>query len=423
MTVNFYTLTLVLVFLVTIDFRIEISQVLPSATILEISAYIIALLYIGQYGLRTDTNTIKDKIISFITNNKIACLYFFWTALAAVVGLIKSTETLQVFKDLLPSLILLFFVVTFIYNEKRIRALITVYVVGIFFNIILATLQIMTNKYYIGGISEITFLKTNPQGDIVDHIAMGFYAHPNGFAMFLIPGIILIVSMLRFRYVKTVRFKIVLLMILPIIFFVLLHTYAKGAMAWTILGLLLLICAPYIGQKWRFTTGILINIGGIIFLSLYSIWLFFTSNSAFGTMLGRMSLWIAGVVTLSRDYFIMAFGNGYVNMRHTSLDLFNIDYDNAHNGFINQALNYGLPALLLFLVLIIATFKELASSPDGPHGKMKAIKIFCFSALVAVFGNYFFEPAELGVSAQAHIFLLLAIASIISKPFKQLTHD
>jgi O-antigen ligase len=288
---------------------------------------------------------------------------------------------------------------------------------GVGVNAVLGFVQVMTNRLYIGEMHEITLQKTDQYGNIVDHLSMGFMAHPNGFAMILLPAILLITAALRFNYFRSRSMNGVLLILLFLTGFDLYNTFSKGAMGWTAIGVLLLLVTPRIRSRWCFPVGVSALILGIGSFIAISVWLFFNYSEAFGTTLGRIELWNAGVMALLSDPWIFLFGSGFAEIKGYTFSLFAYPLDHAHNGFLNQAINYGVPAMIFFLIIVLSNMRNLARG-GGKEGRNPII-YFLFALHVAFFGEYFFEPAQLGVSVQAVTFAMFALTTIILRGKKK----
>src|SRR6266511_1154322 len=106
MQVNLYYLTLLLIFFITIDYRIFGSgSGLPGITLLEILAYSFAFLIVFR-KIQVKALPFYDLRAAYC-KNRVLFWYFGYTFLAAIAGLLfrSSTETFWLFRDLLPSLI------------------------------------------------------------------------------------------------------------------------------------------------------------------------------------------------------------------------------------------------------------------------------------------------------------------------------
>lgn len=162
---------------------------------------------------------------------------------------------------------------------------------------------------------------------------------------------------------------------------------------------------------WRFRVGIgALALGILSFVSI-SVWLFLNYSEAFGTTLGRIQLWGAGVSAISSSPWVFLFGSGFEEISDLTYALFAYSLDHAHNGFLNQAIHYGFPAMILFLIVVLSNVRKLARAGGGDE--RSPMIFFLYALHVAFFGEYFFEPAQQGVSLQAMTFAMFALTTIV----------
>jgi hypothetical protein len=404
-------LVLVLLFLTTVDYRFRLLEGMPSFTVAEAGSYAAALLYFGV--MSTGSTPWTEHLRKFHKENLPVLRYFAWVLIALAVGVARSKDIVPVVKDLFPAFVMYVLMVSIITTQEQLRRVIAAFLFGIGVNSVLGFAQVMTNRFYIGEMHEITLMKTDPYGTIVDHMAMGFLSHPNGFAMILLPAVLMITAVLRFDYFRSRGLNGLLLALLILTGFNMYNTFSKGAMGWTAIGVLLLLSAPGIRPTWRFPVGIGALVLGILSFISISVWLFLTYSEAFGTTLGRIQLWGAGVSAISSGPWVFLFGSGFEEIADFTYTLFAYPLDHAHNGFLNQAINYGVPAMILFLVMVVSNLRKLARSGAGEE--LRPVTYFLFALHVAFFGEYFFEPAQQGVSLQAMTFAMFGLTTIVTR--------
>lgn len=408
-TIRSDRLVLVLVFLATVDYRFRLLEGMPSFTVAEVTAYVAALLYIGAISVGGPQSAVHLK--KLYSENIWVLSYFVWVLIACVVGMARSKDIVPVVKDLIPALVLYGLMVSIIRTADQIPRVMGAFLFGIGVNAVLGFAQVMSNRFYLGEMHDITFEKTDQYGNIVDHMAMGFMSHPNGFAMILLPAVLLITAALRFDYFRSRALNALLVMLLLLTGFDLYNTFSKGAIGWTAIGVLLLLVAPRIRPMWRFRVGIgALALGILSFVSI-SVWLFLNYSEAFGTTLGRIQLWGAGVSAISSSPWVFLFGSGFEEISDLTYALFAYSLDHAHNGFLNQAIHYGFPAMILFLIVVLSNVRKLARAGGGDE--RSPMIFFLYALHVAFFGEYFFEPAQQGVSLQAMTFAMFALTTIV----------
>jgi hypothetical protein len=405
-----------LVFLVTVDFRFRPMEGMPSFTVAELGAYAVALLYFGHFAVRGISW--KTFLGDAYRDNREIFWYFGWVAVALVAGLARSKPIVPFVKDLLPALVLYLVMVYSIRQEKHLGAVIGGYLAGMTVNGILGAVQAATNSYYFGRLHDITLQKTDPFGTIVENMAMGFLSHPNGYAVFIMPAILLVAFLIRFRFFKGVSRNAFLLSLLCLLLYNLYRTYSKGALAWTLLGLVLLAILPHVRERWRYPVSVLALVLGIVSLVSLGVWLSIDYSESFGTVIGRLVYWREGIATLFGSAGVLFFGGGSGEMEGSMLGALGNPMNHAHNGYLNQGLNFGAPAMLFFTIAVLRQMKKggvpganrKTPDPAGIH----RFRYFFLAVFAAYFGEYFFEPAQLGVSLQALTFFLFALATSIS---------
>jgi O-antigen ligase len=423
MIINFYRLTLLLVFATTVDYRFFAGiPGIPSVTLTEIIAYPMVILYAGRELF--ETSIVKEEILLKYRNNRILFWYFLWAALAAIVASVfrSEPEVLKVFKNLLPSLMVYYFVSTYCNNVNRVKNLIRTYLFGIFINLMLGLSQYLTDWPRPVQMNDIVAEKMDIAGNVINRVATGLFNHPNGLAVLLLPAIILIVALLvKNKSDNILRFPIILIYLVLIVF-VLKVTYAKGVFAWAIVGIGLLFL-PEKFARWRFGLGLITLIAGITGISYFSFQKAITEGGALETIISRMMLWVAALDVIQSSNYIKIFGNGFKAMDVSSIIFADWQYPNAHNGILNQIIFYGIPAFILYLAMYVKAIKNITDAMLNSQCHLKTECLFIYSALIALFGEYFFEPANDGVVLQSHLFLLYALVQVLSKPMMRVNYE
>jgi len=415
MYVNFYHMTLALVFATTIDYRFfaGISGI-PSITLTEIIAYFMVMLYIGRALFYQPL--LKEEFALQYRANRPLFWYFSWAIAAGFAGMAfrSSPEVLKVFKNLLPSFIVYYFVTLYCKDTIRVNGLIITYLTGIFVNILLGLSQYVSDWPRPVLLTEGASEKMDFAGNVISKMATGLFNHPNGLAMLLLPATILLVAMLVTEKDKSFIRSFLLSTYLILLIVVLKATYAKGVFVWTIIGSTLLFL-PQRLARWRFAVGLFTLVAGIAGITYYSFHQAVTEGGAFGTILTRMMLWTTALEVIRTDNYIKVFGNGFKAMDIASAEMVNWQYPNAHNGILNQILFYGIPAFILYIIMYVKALKDIAGALIKTSDDTKTLCIFIYSALIALCGEYFFEPANDGVVLQSHLFLLYALIQVLSR--------
>lgn len=407
MTVDFYKLTLVLIFLSTVDFRLFAGiPGLPSITLTEVLVYVMAFLYLGRGAF--EKGFIADDMTEVFSRNRAVIFYFVWGALAAFTGIVagRSTDTLEMYRSLFPSLLVYFFVMRFIRSAEGVGALCTAFLAGILTNVLLGLAQIVFGGPRPVAVNEAFTQKMDYAGNFITNAPTGLFSHPNGLGLLLMPAlVILAVTAVRNR-------SSALFILMAVTSLVMMMTYAKGVLAWTTVGIMI-ACLPVKSSAGRTFAGSLAAVGGIIVIVAYSIAAVAEGPSSLVTILTRIYLWGAALDIIFSDIFILLLGNGVAEMAARSWKLAAFEYPNAHNGILNQALFYGVPAMVLYVAIFFNALKSVSSAISASSGGIKTAAVCLSGCLVALFGEYFFEPTNVNVTLQVHAFIAIALSNVI----------
>lgn len=405
-----YVLTLLIVFFTTVDYRLFSGVAgLPSITITEALCYLAALVLCGNLAL--GTGDLDKRMIALYVGNKAVVWYFLWTGLAAILSLVRSPDALRYYKDLVPSLILYFLVGCSVRNQRALRGVAIAFLFGTTLNLLLGLSQIATGGPTIVDMNQGAKMKLDYSAEIVSgNLATGLFTHPNGFALFLVPAAILLPALVfRARALRT-QTRVLLLVLWLLLCCNLWYTYAKIAFSFILIGLVLV---PLLGalKRRHLATGVAVLAGSVAGITAFSLWAYAQYGSLFGTMQGRYELWSVTLLAIRSDLFMAVLGNGFSNMTGLSALYASMEYPNAHNAYLNQVVSSGIPALCLYVGMLATALRRLAQGLRSARDWQKTALLFLFSALTALLGVYFFEPANQGVVEQAQLFVLLALAS------------
>lgn len=403
-----YFLTLILTFSLTVNFRITNStEGLPSLTIVEFLSYGMLALLLMEFAANRNFSVLFNR--QYLRANLPVVLYFIWSGSAALAGILRSTESLRLYKNLFPSIILFIFISMFITSNDRLKKLFAVYLLGITLNGVLGLIQVQTDSMYLVGIHDATNYKLDLEGNAASNLAMGLYPHPNGLAMFLIPGFLLAWTIALRRPWKGIAPIAATVSLLALLSYDLVFTYAKGAYAWISIGIALTLLPRFLGQ-WKLLISVIVFLIGTMGLTAYTLDALSSDHTNLGTLVTRYQLWQAGLHVIQNDIFVMVFGNGYTEMFHQSRIFSNIEYANSHNALLNQVLAFGLPALVFYLWAIATAMARVSKSSNEESRIEGMCKIFLFAAIPAYVGISFLEPSNDDVVLQAQLFLLLALS-------------
>jgi cell division protein FtsW (lipid II flippase) len=208
--------------------------------------------------------------------------------------------------------------------------------------------------------------------------------------------------------------KVVLSLMWMLLGYNLWYTYGKAAYAFTLIGLGLVFVLGF-PKRWHLAAGLIILAASVGGITGYGLWAHARTGFMFGTILTRYELWKAAVLTLWHDPAVAVFGNGFEDMTSLSAVYSTMEYPNAHNAYLNQAIYFGLPALALYAGAWSLSLRRVSRMLKKEGTWEKTAGIFFLSVMVALLGLYFFEPANQGVVAQAQCFGLLGLVAAISR--------
>lgn len=406
LTAGFYSLTLVATFLSTTELRVRPVPGLPSFAVVELVVTPAALCLLAEAMIRP---RFAARLRELHAANRPLVWYAGYAALASIIGLSRSADSLQACKDLVAAFGLYAMIVLTVDSHGRRLGLLLAYLSGALLHLGLALLQAQTGGPYLVPLSENIEAKLDFAGNVVTQIPTGLFAHPNGLAILLLPVALFAAAATWPGLGWTRRPNLVMAGVLAVTLLVLKVTYVKGVFAWLAAGLLFLLL-PRRFDRWRTALAVGVVVLGITGLTAMSLRAFVEGEHVFGTILTRVELWLAAVDAIRSDNFVAVFGSGNALLQQH--DLLTFEYPNAHNAWLNQALSYGIPALALYLAAFWVGFRSFAQQIARSTHPARPVALAALASLVALLGESFFEPTDRGVVFQAQLFVLFALAAI-----------
>lgn len=403
--------TLILVLSISMNVRLFYNiESMPSVTVVEIISYSVLLIFLAESALNKSVVGLINK--DLFSKNRVLFCYFGWSCLAAFVGLTRSPQALQLYKDVLPALLVFFFVVATVDSEEKLNKLIWVYIAGLTITGLLAFLQVQTNSFYLGGFHEGTQFKTGLEGESVENLAMGIFPHPNGLAMYLIPGYLLLFALLFYRRYDSLGANLFLGALFALLTYDLIHTYAKATYIWIAFGIIMVLLPKRL-RGVSFPISVFFLLVGTAGITIYGLHEFSSGNLIWGTLLTRFQLWQAAIAAIQDDVFIQLFGSGYSETFRLSRSFSNIEYTSSHNAILNQVIAFGIPAVMFYVGTVILAIWRVSKMIREGTEKYRALELFLLAAITAYVGESFFEPANEDIVLQSQLFLLFAIAFVL----------
>jgi O-antigen ligase len=175
--------------------------------------------------------------------------------------------------------------------------------------------------------------------------AVGFFTHPNGFAIYLFIGLMMTLGWLAKpggRWLKMV--------VLGVIVLALFWTYAKASLLAVGFGVILFALQHWIKRSKYFLVAVvtLVTTGSVGF------WLVaqYFPTQLLGTFWWRVGLWQTALSTIGENPSILFTGNGLDTFANQAY------YGQPHNVYLYIVLEYGLPGLTLILTALWQVWKR-----------------------------------------------------------------
>jgi O-antigen ligase len=340
--------------------------------------------------------------------NPFVCLYFGWAFLAAVIGL---SESLFVFRNLFPAFVLFAYLSFGVRKPADLGWLLFIFLLAALPNLLLGLSQYLFGRPFPVRMNEASAVKMDMDGTFVKTLITGLFNHPNAISIFLVP-VFLVAFGIVFSRVKKSIWRLLLSLGIMLVAAILLYvTRSKGAWAWSILGIGVILAPSWLLSFRRaWIVQILVLIMGIIGMTLGSLLL----GGAFRTMQTRIDLWGTVLHVLKDSAFAALFGNGQEAVWYLSMRLANLTYANAHNVFLNQAVYFGIPAMIFYTGIFVWGIRnaQVAFSTTADQN-IRLVARISLAVLMAIAGQYFFEPASesSGLASEFLLFVGLAAGS------------
>jgi len=406
--INLYYATLGIGFFSTLEYRFSVGI---STTPVEVIAFLAMGLYLLHSLLEKHHWT--QSLFACYSDNRPVFFYIFWIILAVFLGLFlrQSLTTFFLFRNLLSGFIAYLLIASHINTNKRIRYFILSYLAGSFIHLLIGVSQALTGGPQLVEENWAVGAKMDPSGGFVSgHLVRGLFNHPNGYAGFFMPILILVAAALIYKWYESQSEKYCLILLLLMTLFSMHSTYAKGAFMWSSLGITFLLI-PKILDRWRFYLGLFALVAGVSGLIIYSLNAYNSSGGALGTIETRLQLTEAALTAMQQDPYIYLFGDGQRGAFALSRYFSHIEYPNAHNGIVNIAVFYGFPALFFYLWASLKTLMNLSQIAKLYEGINRTLSIAMFSCILASLANYYFEPhTQNPWQIQFFIFLGLSVS-------------
>jgi hypothetical protein len=344
-------------------------------------------------------------------------LYCIWCMVAVVLalGIKGASDTVGKLKNLLPGILLFMLMARMLHTRRQIVVVLVIFFLGILTNAVFGIAQFLTGNFYLVPQVYNNVWKADIYGNFLSHTANGLTNTPNNLAALLVPGLVLGTTLLLSGEVRRRPFLAMsLLGYLGIVTLGMYFTFSKGGMIWSILGIVVALVP--LRPRWRLWFGLLVLLGG-----LAAILVFATGGSGGGgsvdvnTVSSRILLWDATGRAIVDSAYAWWFGDSMEMVRHANATRAYWPLPTAHNTWLDQLVFFGLPALLLYLLLWWNAARRISAALPGAQGLDALLLRGLLGCLVAMAGILVFEPRADGVFQSAQIFFLMALGLCLAR--------
>jgi hypothetical protein len=399
---------LIVIFVLMVsDIRIFKGSAVASFTLLELfcwgycAPYVVSCLVLRSKSLPAQSNHFVFVVF----------LYGAWLIVLSFLALLlrSDSDVIQNTKNILPGVILVPYLLIRIRDVGQVVLLSNLYIFYAILASLLGLLQLKFGGPYVRELVEGIEYKQDLMGDVVTDPIVGFSAHPNEFAMAVLPAVSLAAIKAWDGFRRHGRIDVAAILVACLVTTVMVLSQAKGAVVFTAVGIAF-VASP-LGRNRSFLLKLawmsVFIVGVVAFGKAES-----ESGSAPGasTVETRLMLWQTALRGTADDWYIAAFGDGHGYLSKWSDALAGWEFPNSHNTWLDQVVQFGIPALLIYTAIWWVFFRTVeAPVPSRPALNATLID-GCRATIMAMMGYYFFEPVSNDVSTFAQLLLLMVLA-------------
>lgn len=378
----------------------------PASNLLELLMVVICLFLLADSA--NNKYHASAVVSSAWRANRFVVMYALWAMFAALVGVAFYPLSLFVFRNLLPAFLFFAIAAHAVRSSRDAWLILVVFVVSAVPNVALGLSQLLFGKPYPIPLNLASSVKMDVDGSFVKIAVTGLFNHPNGLAVYLMP-VFLAAFGLAFSKIKlSAWIRLGLLLMFAGSAALLYATKAKGAWLWGLFGVFVLMWPRAVVRSrhggWLMWLAVVVLITGAVTASLLQ-------GGVLSTMMTRVLLWQSALVAMMSEPFVAVFGSGQEVVWFASARVADLQYANAHNAFLNQAVYFGIPAVVLYLGCFVYTVLQAHRCyRESDDVAVRRVAHICMAVVCSMAGQYFFEPSAeaSGLAVEAFVFMALA---------------
>ena len=332
-------------------------------------------------------------------------VYMAWVVLSAAAAIVfrHDFDVLQQTKNVVVAVPIVMFICIRMNDPASFGRIMNIYVLYC----LAACWQYKTGAPYFRAPVENNEYKLDYTGQLVDNVVLGFSATPNQLALITLPGFIFsaikLASEIRARRIPRLATLIATLGTGIVIFL----AESRGALVWAFVALAFFIAPTRRSRSFLLKLLLVAGLIGLIVMHGLS-----ADNDAAGTdtLWSRWGLWMTAIRAFTSDWYVAFLGDGSGWVTKWSWQAANWTFPDSHNGWLDQAVFFGIPAVGLYLAIWWVFFRIVDEGANrGRLPETRRVFLDGIRATVmALMGLYFFEPVANAVFPVTQLFIFLA---------------
>lgn len=343
-------------------------------------------------------------------------LYLILTLSLSIFNYLSNGDTYVMVraKELIAALSSFYCIVFFVKTEDQMLKFFNTSMISLTLLLLLAGVQWIYGWPHFDVEGDTALAKLDYDGLILEgNQVLGYFNHPNGIALLILPFVPLTLSVSLFKEWKP-GYRLIFFGLFLFCITILYLSRAKGVIAWFLFSMFWVLIVVYIYRNFsalKLLISVAVYCGVVLFSTLY-----LADNELFAgavTIYGRLEQWSAVYQLLIDHPGVLIIGGGTHYMIYYS-SFFSgggYEYQNAHNFLINQILLYGFLGFVLLSLFIANISKRIVFN----FKVMPKISSIGFGSIIGAFsllGASFFEPLIEGGSLQSVLFGFLGISIV-----------